>query len=101
MDSVMISTNVRSMEVHVPTDARTSMEDSLVVVKMDHSKLETGESSQSLILNMTWYFSHCVSAQNGFQQFVPLRYSPGYNQVKYQTTVVLGEVYCLVHCEKL
>jgi len=24
--------------------------------------------------------SHCVSAQNGFQQFVPLRYSPGYNQ---------------------
>ena len=46
MDSVMISTNVRSMEVHVPTDVRTSMVDSLVVVKMDHSKLETGESSQ-------------------------------------------------------
>ena len=46
MDSVMISTNVRSMEEHVPTDARTSMADSLVVVKMDHSKLETGESSQ-------------------------------------------------------
>ena len=46
MDSVMISTNVRSMEVHVPTDVRTSMVDSLVVVKMDHSKLESGESTQ-------------------------------------------------------
>ena len=43
MDSVMISTNVRSMEVHVLTDARISMADSLVVAKMDHSKLETGE----------------------------------------------------------
>ena len=50
MDSVMISTNVRSTEEHVPTDARTSMADSLVDAKMDHSKLETGESSQSLIL---------------------------------------------------
>ena len=46
MDSVMISTNVQSMEEHVPMDARTSMADSLVVAKMDHSKLETGESSQ-------------------------------------------------------
>ena len=92
MDSAMISTNVRLMEVHVLTDARISMADSLVVVKMDHSKLETGESSQiqsvltirkNLAVNIIGYFSHCVSAQNGFQQFVPLRYSPGYNQVKY------------------
>jgi len=41
MDSVMISTSARSMEVHVPTDVRISTADSLVVVKMDHSKLET------------------------------------------------------------
>ena len=52
-DSAMISTNVRSMEVHVLTDARISMADSLVVVKMDHSKLETGESSETQSLLAT------------------------------------------------
>ena len=53
MDSVMISTSARSMEVHVPTDVRISTADSLVVVKMDHSKLETGESSETQSLLAT------------------------------------------------
>ena len=53
MDSAMISTNARSMEVHVLTDARISMADSLVVVKMDHSKLEIGEFSKTQFLLAT------------------------------------------------
>ena len=52
-DSAMISTNARSMEVHVLTDARISMADSLAVVKMDHSKLETGESFETQCLLAT------------------------------------------------
>ena len=44
MVSVMISTNVLSTEEHVLMVVRISMVDSLVAVKMAHSKLEIGNS---------------------------------------------------------
>ena len=46
MVSVMILTNVLLTEEHVLTVVKISMADSLVAVKMAHSKLETGKSNK-------------------------------------------------------